>query len=238
MSLAAYVVHARRTPHPIIDLRLLSFATFRTSVAGGGLFRLGVGAIPFLLPLLLQVGFGLDAFQTGIITFAGAFGALTMKFTAGAILRRFGFRYVLTFNAVICGAFFVLYGMFTADTPHLLIAGILLAGGYFRSLQFTCLNAVAYADTPENLMSRATALVAVAQQLFLSAGVALAAFVLEASQSLRGAANLGTEDFAIAFYVIAVLTALAAVMHWRLAPDAGAEISGHDAARAIRWFRH
>lgn len=238
MLLAAYVVHARRTPHPIIDLKLLSFATFRTSIAGGGLFRLGVGAIPFLLPLLLQVGFGLDAFETGIITFAGAFGALTMKFTAGAILRRFGFRYVLTFNAVICGAFFALYGMFTADTPHLLIAGILLAGGYFRSLQFTCLNAVAYADTPENLMSRATALVAVAQQLFLSAGVALAAFVLEASQSLRGAASLGAEDFAIAFYVIAVLTALAAVMHWRLAPDAGAEISGHDAARAIRWFRH
>ncbi len=235
--LAAYVVHARRTAYPIIDLKLLTFATFRTSVVGGGLFRLGIGAIPFLLPLMLQVGFGLDAFQTGIITFAGAFGALTMKFTAGAILRRWGFRAVLTVNALICGAFLALYALFTPQTPHLLIALVLLAGGFCRSLQFTCLNAVAYADTPENLMSRATALVAVAQQLFLSAGVALAAFILETTQSMRGAVELGSEDFAIAFYVIAVLTATAAFVHWRLAPDAGVEISGHDAARAVRWFR-
>lgn len=237
LLLAAYVAHARREAHPVIDLRLLGYATFRTSVSGGGLFRLGVGAIPFLLPLMLQVGFGLDAFETGLITFAGAVGALTMKFTAGAILRRFGFKHVLTVNAVICAGFFALYGLFTAQTPHLLIAATLLAGGFFRSLQFTCLNAVAYSDVPERLMSRATALVAVAQQLFLSAGVALAAFILEASQALRGAAELDARDFAIAFWVIAALTAMASLVHRRLAPDAGAEISGHDAARAVRWFR-
>lgn len=236
--LVAYVAHARRTERPLIDLKLLTVATFRTSVAGGGLFRLGIGAVPFLLPLLLQVGFGLDAFETGIITFAGAFGALTMKFTAGAILRSWGFRRVLTVNALVCGGFFLLYPMFTAETPHLLIAAVLLAGGFFRSLQFTCLNAVAYADVPEDLMSRATALVAVAQQLFLSAGVAFAAFLLETTRELRGAETLGAQDFAIAFWAIAGLTALSAAIHWHLAPDAGAEISGHDdAVRQVRWFR-
>lgn len=239
LLLAAYVVHARRTPYPILDLKMLATPTFRTSIVGGGLFRLGIGAIPFLLPLMFQVGFGLDAFQTGIITFAGAFGALAMKLTAGAILRRWGFRRVLTWNAVICAGFLSLYGLFTAETPHLLIAAVLLAGGFFRSLQFTCLNAVAFADLDERQMSKATAMVAVAQQLFLSAGVALAAFLLEVTRAARGAEALATEDFSMAFYVIAALTITAALMHMQLKPDAGAEVSGHDEdARSVRWFRH
>lgn len=237
--LVGYIFHARRAPYPILDLSLLKLPTFRTSVVGGGLFRLGIGAIPFLLPLMLQVGFGLDPFKTGLITFAGALGAIAMKLTAGAILRRWGFRWVLTCNALICGGFLGLYGLFTAETPHLVIAVVLLAGGFFRSLQFTCLNAVAFADVPEELMSRATAFIAVAQQLFLSAGVAIAAFILELAQAARGADELGAEDFTVAFYVIAGLTTLAAVMHMRLTPAAGAEVSGHDdAVRTVRWFRH
>ena len=91
----AYVVHARRTPNAILDLGLLKVETFRSSVVGGGLFRIGVGAIPFLLPLLLQVGFGLNAFQTGLLTFASAIGAISMKLVAQRLLRRFGFRRVL-----------------------------------------------------------------------------------------------------------------------------------------------
>jgi len=237
--IVAYVLHSRKAAHPILDLKLLKLVTFRTSIAGGGMFRIGIGAIPFLLPLMLQVGFGLDAFQTGMITFAGAFGALAMKFTAGAILRRYGFRRVLTVNALICAAFLATYGLFSPATPHWLIAVVLLAGGFFRSLQFTSLNAVAYADVPERLMSRATAMIAVGQQLFLSAGVALAAFVLETTRAARGEAALGPDDFAIAFFVIAALTGAAALFHARLPDNAGAEISGHDdaAVRSFRWFR-
>ena len=226
-----YVFHARRTTAPLLDLSLLRLATFRTSVAGGGLFRLGIGAIPFLLPLMLQVGFGLTPFQSGMITFAGAAGALAMKVAARPILRRYGFRQVLTVNAVICSALLGLYALFTPETPHLVIALVLLVGGFFRSLQFTCLNAVAFADLSEEKMSGATALVAVAQQLFLSTGVALAAFILEGLRAARGGEALIASDFSYAFAVVAGLTALAAFMHVRLPRDAGAAVSGHGVPR-------
>ncbi len=230
--LVGYIIHARRAANPILDLGLLRQPTFHNSVIGGGVFRLGIGAIPFLLPLMLQVGFGLDAFQSGLITFSAAFGALIMKFTALPILRRWGFRTVLTVNALVCAGFLAVYAAFTPETPHLVIAAILLVGGFFRSLQFTALNAIAYSDISEAAMSRATAMVAVAQQLFLSAGVAFAAFVLELSRAWRGDINLHPDDFAIAFLVIAILMAVASLLHWRLAPEAGANVSGHQAAEA------
>jgi MFS family permease len=222
-----YVAHARHAPHPLIDLRLLTVPTFLTSAGGGFLFRVGGGAIPFLLPLMLQLAFGLDPFASGSLTFVAAAGAIAMKFTAGPILRRFGFRRVLTVNALACAAFMASYGLFTAQTPHWLILAVLLAGGFFRSLQFTSLNAVAYADVEEAKMSQATALAAVAQQLALALGVALAAFLLEASRAVRGEAVLVQQDFAAAFFGMAVLVASCVLFHARLRPDAGVEVSGH-----------
>jgi len=191
-------------------------------------FRVGVGAIPFLLPLMLQVGFGLDAFASGSLTFAAAAGALVMKFTAGPILKRFGFRTVLVANALICAAFLGSYGLFTPQTPHVLIIAVLVVGGFFRSLQFTSLNALAFSDIPEDRLSQASTLSAVAQQLSAATGVALAALVLELARGLRGDATLQVEDFAIAFYVIAALTAVAALMHLSLPKDAGSAVSGKD----------
>ena len=225
--LVAYVMHARRTAHPILDLSLLRTATFYTSVAGGGMFRLGIGAIPFLLPLMLQVGFGLSALDSGLITFASAFGALMMKFTAPTILRSFGFRYVLTFNALICAGFLASYSLFTPETSHIVIVLVLLVGGFFRSLQFTSLNAVAYSDISTEMMSRATALVAVAQQLFISAGVAVGAFAIEVSRWWRGDTELASTDFSFAFLVIAALSAAASLLHLQLKTDAGNAVSGH-----------
>jgi EmrB/QacA subfamily drug resistance transporter len=227
--LAFYVRHALKVPEPLLDLRLLKLATFRTSVLGGGLFRLGTGAIPFLMPLMLQVGFGLTPFQSGMITFAGAFGALLMKFAARPVLRRFGFRHVLTYNALFCAGMLGLYALFTPETPHVVIAWVLLIGGFFRSLQFTCLNASAFADVDEASMSNATAMVAVAQQLFLSTGVAMAAFILETLRGTHAGARLTPDDFSVAFLVVAGLTALAAIMHGRLPRDAGRAVSGHGA---------
>ncbi len=224
--LAGYVFHARRTEHPILDLNLLKVATFHTSVAGGGMFRLGIGAIPFLLPLMLQVGFGLSALDSGLITFASAFGALIMKFTAPTILRRYGFRQVLTVNALICAGFLASYSLFTPETSHIVIVLVLLVGGFFRSLQFTSLNAVAYSDISTEMMSRATALVAVVQQLFISAGVAVGAFAIEISRWWRGDVELAPSDFSFAFLVIAALSAAASLLHLRLSPDAGSAVSG------------
>jgi EmrB/QacA subfamily drug resistance transporter len=225
---AAYVRHARRVAHPILNLRLFSIATFRSSLTGGGVFRIGVGAIPFLLPMMLQVAFGLDAFASGSLTFAAAAGALAMKFTAGPILRRFGFRRVLIVNAIVSAGFLASYGLFTPQTPYALVIAALAAGGFFRSLQFTSLNALAFSDIPEDRMSQASTLSAVAQQLSAATGVALAAFVLEAARALRGDATLQTEDFQAAFFAIAALTVLAALLHLSLPGNAGSAVSGKD----------
>ena len=223
----AYVRHAGRVSDPLLNLKLLHLPTFNTSIVGGGLFRMGIGAIPFLLPLMLQVGFGMTPFQSGMITFSGAFGALLMKLAARPILRRFGFRQVLTFNALLCAALISLYALFTPTTPPLVIALVLIVASFFRSLQFTCLNAVAFADVPEKAMSGATSLVGVAQQLFLSTGVTMAAFILEALRNVRGTPNLVAADFANAFLIVGALSAMAAFMHMRLPRNAGETVSGH-----------
>src|SRR5262249_13834774 len=154
-------------------------------VIGGSIFRIGIGAVPFLLPLMLQVGFGLTPFVSGSLTFAAAAGALTMKVTAARILKRFGFKAVLLVNGVISTAFLAGQGLFTPQTSHLVILAVLLAAGFFRSLQFTALNAISYSDIGQREMGPATSLYSVAQQLSLAMGVACAALVLEGAQYVR-----------------------------------------------------
>ena len=227
LLLALYVRHARRTTHPVLALDLLAIPTFRVAVLGGVLFRLSVGAMPFLLPLMLQLGFGMSAFESGTLTFAAAVGAVTMKLTAGPILRRHGFRTVLCVNALVSSAMMAAIAAFTAATPGAVILAVLLAGGFFRSLQFTALNTLGYADVPEPRFADATGFVAVAQQLALAAGVAVAAVLLDASRVADGRSALATADFARAFVVVALIAASALGLFWRLAPDAGAEVSGH-----------
>ncbi len=223
---ALYVWHARRTRNPILNLNLLDIATFRSGTMGGSLFRIGVGAVPFLLPLMLQLGFKLTPFQSGSLTCAAALGALTMKFTAARILRRFGFRSVLVVNGLVSAATLAVQGLFTPESPHLLILAVLLAGGFFRSLQFTSLNALSYSDVPQREMGTATSLYSVAQQLSLAAGIVCAASVLELAQYLRGDTMLTVNDFAYAFFAVALVSAFSVVSHLRLAADAGAEVSG------------
>jgi EmrB/QacA subfamily drug resistance transporter len=221
-----YVLHARRTANPILDLDLLKIATFRSGVMGGSLFRIGIGAIPFLLPLMLQLGFKLTPFQSGSLTCAAALGALTMKFSAARILKRFGFRIVLLFNGVVSAITLSVQGLFTPETPHLLILAVLLAGGFFRSLQFTSLNALSYSDIPSREMGSATSLYSVAQQLSLAAGIVCAAAVLEFAQYLRGDLMLTVTDFAYAFFAVAFISAVSVFSHLKLTPDAGSDVSG------------
>jgi hypothetical protein len=222
-----YVVHARRTPIRILELPLLQIATFRASVLGGGLFRFGIGALPFLLPLMLQLGFGLTPFASGLLTFASAAGALTMKMSAAPILRHFGFRRVLMWNAVISGAVVAVNGLFTPETPHLLILGVLLVGGFFRSLQFTAINTVAYADIAAGQMSQATTLAAVAQQLSLSFGVAISAMALHLTLAAHGpGAVLDATSFAPAFFGIGALVLLSILSFRTLDAAAGRDLTG------------
>jgi EmrB/QacA subfamily drug resistance transporter len=229
ISMTLYVMHARRTASPVLDFSLLRLATMRASIIGGFLFRLGIGALPFLLPLLMQVGFGLSPFRSGMVTFASAVGALGMKTLAARIIRTFGFRNMMTINAVVSSAFLAACALFTVTTPLLLIMIILVVGGFFRSLQFTAINTVAYAEVEPAQMSRATTLVSVNQQLAISAGVAVGAFSVESTMLLRHAQELSAADFAPAFLVVSIISAASAYFFWQMPDDAGHEISGRKA---------
>jgi EmrB/QacA subfamily drug resistance transporter len=226
ISAAAYIVHARRAAAPILDLNLFKFATFRASIFGGFMFRLGIGALPFLLPLLLQIGFDLTPFQSGLITFTGALGSMFMKAAVAGVLRRFGYRAVLVYNSLISGAFLAACAGFVPGMPFAAMVAILLAGGFFRSLQFTSINTIAYAEIEPPLMSRATTLVSVAQQLSLSTGVAVGALIVEITLRLNHGTAMNAWDFPPAFLVIGALSAAAAFIFTRLGPDAGAELAG------------
>ncbi len=224
--LGVYYRHTRINPAPIIDLTLFRIPTFRSSIVGGFIFRMGLGALPFLTPLMLQLGFGLTPFASGMITFAGAAGAITMKIAAAPIIRRFGYRNILIANTFICAAFMASYGFFTPSTSHLFIILTLLVGGFFRSLQFTSLNTIAYADIDNPRMSRATTLSSVAQQLSLSFGVGIGALVLHATLSLSGRETLIASDFGPAYFFIACISFLSLFFFIPLASDAGDAVSG------------
>jgi EmrB/QacA subfamily drug resistance transporter len=226
VALTLYTRHAKREANAILDLTLLQTPTFFASVVGGFIFRIGIGAIPFLLPLMLQVGFGLSPFASGSLTFAAAAGAMAMKFTATAIIRRFGFRRVLIVNALISGLFLASYGLFTEMTPQWLILAALLVGGFFRSLEFTALNAIAFADIDQPKMSRATSFSSVAQQMSQTTGVAAGAAAIEAIQFFYGDEVLKARDFGAAFYVVALISVCSIAIFARLAANAGAEVSG------------
>jgi len=223
--IAAYLVHARRTESPALDLTLFRVPTFFASVTGGFVFRLGLGALPFLLPLMLQVGFGMTPFQSGMITFATALGSMGMKWATATILRRFGFRTILVTNALVSSAFLAVCAGFTQTTPVAIIVLLLFVGGFFRSLQFTSINTMAYADVEAHRVSRATALVSVAQQLAVSSGVAVGASVVELTQHFKGGGALQASDFPPAFLAIATISALSVLIFLRLSPDAGAEMT-------------
>jgi len=220
-----YVRHARTAPAPLIDLDLLKVDTFFASVVGGFLYRIGVGALPFLLPLMLQLGFGLNPMQSGLLTFASAVGAVAMKTTAAPILRRFGFKRVLVTNAVVSSLFLAAIALFTAGTPHWVILAVLLVGGFLKSLEFTSINSIAYADIDSKAMSRATSFASVAQQLSLSAGVAIGALVLEAQRMGRGSEDVVAGVFPLAFVLVAAVAATSSLIFAMLPKGAGASLS-------------
>src|SRR3954462_11319757 len=224
LCLILYVRHARRVDHPIIDLALMRIPTYAMATTGGFLFRMGLGALPFLMPLMLQVGFGLDALKSGSLTFASAVGAMTMKMTVMPIIRAFGFRKVLIANTVMCSAFLFSYSFFGPSTPHAAIFLALLAGGFFRSLQMTSINTLSYADVPSNLLSRATSLTSMAQQLSQTMGVAAGAMFLYLMLALHGEASPGPADFSFALAAVAMLSMLAVPFFLRMSPEAGAEV--------------
>lgn len=230
--LALYVRHARSDASPILRLSLLRIATFRASVTGGTLFRIGVGSFSLLMPMMLQLGFGLSPLNSGLVTFSSAVGALLMKTMAQKLTRRYGFRRLLVWNTLISSAALAGCGGFSAATPHLFIIAFLLVSGFFRSLEFTCVNTLAFADVEERDMSQATSFSSTAQQLALSMGIGIGSQVLNLSLAARHAAELLPRDFTAAFCAVGLVSLSALLSFLRLAPDAGSNVSGHRIAVA------
>jgi EmrB/QacA subfamily drug resistance transporter len=220
-----YFRHARGLDYPLLDLRLLRIPTFRVSVLGGLLFRIGFGAEPFLLPLFLQEGLGMNPFQSGGVTFAAAFGSIFMKIVGPAVLQRFGFRTVLIVNAWLAGLALSVCALFTPGTPHWLMLLVVGLGGLFPSLQFTCINSIVYADIGPQDAGRATSLASVVQQLSLGMGVIVAGMTLQLSNHLQGHARIVAADFWPAFAVIGLFAVASVLVTRRLPEDAGAELA-------------
>ena len=226
-ALTAYVLYALRAPHPILELSLLRVATFRAAVVGGNLFRISAGATTFLLPLMLQAGFGYTAAASGAMTFMGAVGAMAMRTRAAALVRRFGFKQVLVVDAVISAALLAVGALLTAGTPRTLLMLLFTAVGLSRSIMYTCVNTMGYSDIDEQRMSQATSFAGTAQQLALTAGVALAAQVLQWSTTLHGHTSLQAADFPAAYLLMGAVCLLSTLVYLRLQPDAGNSVSGH-----------
>jgi EmrB/QacA subfamily drug resistance transporter len=217
----------RRAPYPALDLGLFAVPAFRIAVGAGSLFRIGAGAVPFLLPLFLQLGFGASATVSGLVTLASALGALAMKPMTSVALRLFGFRNVLTWNAVVVALSLAVCATFTPEWPLWAVFIVLALAGLVRSLQFTSSNSLTYVDLPPGKLSAGTSIAATAQQLSMALGVTWGAAWLAASAAVSGRAEPGVADFAVAFLGAALPALLAAPMAARLAPDAGAKASGH-----------
>ena len=222
-----YGWHSRRHPEPVLDFSLLRIPTFQVAMRGGLLYRVAYGGFPFLMPLMLQLGFGLSAAESGAITFAGAVGGLVMKAISVRFLRAFGYRNVMIWNGLLSALLLGLCGAFRPEWPLLAIYLLLLLGGLARSLQFNAYGTIVYADIPPARMSAATSLASTNQQMTAALGIGLAALALDFSMRALGHDSVRLSDFTVAFAAMGLLGALAVTQCLGLPADAGAELSGH-----------
>jgi EmrB/QacA subfamily drug resistance transporter len=223
-ALAAYIRHARRYPTPIVDVTLFALPTFRLSIIGGSIFRIAVGAAPFLIPLQLQVGFGQSALRSGLTTFVGAAGAMAVKPVVMPLVQRFGFRPMLTVNALLGALLMSAVAVATAQTPQVLLMLLLFLGGFFRSLEFTTIAAISYSDVGRERMSRATTLAGMMQQISMSVGVAAGAGLLHLVPTLRGTGEAGATDYSIAIGIVGLVSATSAMVFAMMPRHAGADL--------------
>jgi EmrB/QacA subfamily drug resistance transporter len=220
--------HLLHTAHPLLDLRVARIPTFAVTLVGGSLFRIAIGSAPFLLPLMFQLGFGMSGTHAGLLLLALFAGNLAMKPATSAVMRRFGFRPVLMVNGLLVAIGFALCALFTRDTPMAVIVAVLFFAGMTRSMQFTALNTIGFADVPRPQMNGATTLFSMFQQMNAGLGIAVGALALKLAPPLRGHAGGQPDvaDFHIALVLVGLLALVALIDVWRLPHDAGAEVAG------------
>jgi len=226
--LGAYALHAGQTPYPLLRLSLFRLRTFRVSVVGGFVTRLGMGGLPFLLPLLYQLGLGMPAWQSGLLMMPAAAAAMGMKVLATWLLRRFGYRQVLIVNTLLIGGTICLYALVNAATPIAVIVLIGLSVGLFNTLQFTSMNSIAYADIETPDSSMASTIASSMQQMSMSFGLACGSLItgwyLGNLPQTDQAAVTGALHHA--FLTLGGLTMLSSLTFWTLRADDGRNISG------------
>lgn len=225
--LAAYGFHARDTAHPLLRLALFRVRTFRISVAGGFVTRLGVGGMPFLLPLFYQVGLGMPAWQSGLLMMPVAAAAMLMKLIASPMLARFGYKRVLTVNTVMIGLVLCSFAAVGPGTPLAVIVLLGLALGFVNSLQYTSMNSMAYADIDTQDSSMASTIASSMQQMSMSFGLAFGSLI--AGWYLGGLpqtdASAVTNALHHAFLTVGALTMLSSLSFWSLRPRDGESVS-------------
>lgn len=224
---ALYILHARRSADPILDISLMRIPTFGTSVIAGAITRICQGAHPYLLPLMMQLGFGLSAVQSGLMTLATALGSIAAKPVAPVVLRRFGFRDTLVINGFFASAGYALCGLFRPGWPLPVMFLVMIMAGFFMSLQFTGYNTIAYDEVEQDRMSSATSFYTTFQQLMLSMGICAGAAALQGAMVLGGHDTPKLFDFTVAFWAVAIISLSATIWNRRFSHEAGTEISGH-----------
>jgi EmrB/QacA subfamily drug resistance transporter len=230
--LAAYGMHTKHTAHPLLRLKLLAIRTFRVAVSGNLFTRLGIGGIPFLLPLLYQLGLGFSPLQSGLLIMPQAFAAMSLKLTMPLILKRFGYRTVLITNTVALGVMIMLFATINLDTPVWLIVVMAFTYGFLTSLQYTSMNTLAYADVGEHEVSGASTIASTVQQLAVSFGIATAslAAALFIPDRLRATAPQLLHGIHVALLGLAILTIVSTLVFARLRAQDGAAVSRHKSA--------
>ncbi len=226
LALWLYYLHGSRQTHPIIDLNILRFRTYRTNVIGGMPLRIAVGAAPFLLPLMLQLGFGLSPLTSGLLTVATSIGGLSTRLVMKRAILSIGFRNLLVGATTLTGLSYISYSQFSPSTPHLLMFITLMLGGLVNSLSMVTLGTLGYSEIPKLHMSHGTTLASMIQQLSVSFGVVLGATSVGLAVWWHegDAAHLQARDFSPAFVVVGLLTMVSLCFFLRLHPKEGAEL--------------
>ncbi|QEX18341.1 MFS transporter [Hypericibacter terrae] len=225
LFLLAFIRYARKVAAPAVDLTLFRLRSFRIGTLAGGLARIGMNGVPYLLPLMLQVGFGMSPVMSGSLTFVTSFGALAIRPISTRLLRTLGFDRLLFWSALLGAAVIAGFALIGPDTPYWVIALYIAFFGLLRSAQFMTSNTLSYAEMPSDKLSRATSLGGVLQQLTVSFGVSLSAMLL--GLLTTEGAPLTTARFHEVFLLMAIIPLLALPGFRFLKPEDGMEVSGH-----------
>lgn len=222
-----YIYHAKHKQHPLIDLSLFKIRTLKIGIIGNLITRLGIGGMPFLIPLLLQVGYGYTATVAGLIMIPSAASNIIAKSFVVPIVNKFGYRNTLIGNTIILGLIICLFFFLESESPIYYIIPLMILNGFFSSIQFTAMNTISLADLDENTSSEGNSLLAVTQQLSLTFGISVAALILGIFRDMDGLTKgVEVQAFRYSFLMMGVMTILSTYIFFQLKESDGASMSG------------